>query len=83
MCSKPVLPIEMELIQKDLCDDHGVVNMKRYLKGMTNMRDELFKDAKGEITQAQFRQKQDYDKKHGRKKVIHAGIYIIIITCIV
>ena len=53
------------------CDDSSEdeMNMQRYMKGIVTMRDELFEDAKGKIDQAQLRQKQDFDKKHGRKKV--------------
>lgn len=57
-------------LRKESDDSSGEeLNMKRYMKGMVTMRDELFEDAKGKITQAQFIQKRDYDKKHGRKKV--------------
>ena len=72
-CSKAVLPLEMALMKDQPCgsDDssEGEMNMQRYMKGMVTMRDELFEDAKGKIDQAQLRQKQDFDKKHGRKKV--------------
>jgi hypothetical protein len=44
-------------------------NMQSYMKEMVTVRDALFEDAKAKIRKAQFRQKRDYDKKHGRKKV--------------
>lgn len=72
-CSKAVLPIEMALMKDQTTEDDDSngeeVNMQQYMKRMDAMRDELFEDAKGKITKAQFRQKRDYDKKHGRKKV--------------
>ncbi len=43
--------------------------MSNYMKGMITVRDELFGDAKKEIEMAQLRQKNDYDRKHKRKKV--------------
>lgn len=73
ICSKPVLPIEMELAKDQHTEsednNEGASNVQSYMKRMDTMRDNLFADAKSQITNAQFKQKNDYDRKHGKKKV--------------
>lgn len=74
-CRKPVLPIEIAMTNHQTSGDddddssRDDANIECYMKEMVTMRDELFDDAKSNITQAQLRHKRDYDKKHGRKKV--------------
>ena len=69
--SKAILPIEMELKDSQSSEDshEEEPNLEPYVKKMVMMRDNIFANAKENIISSQFRQKIDYDKKHGRKKV--------------
>lgn len=49
-----------------------------YVKKMNAFKDNIFKKAKDNIVDAQIRQKCDYDKKHGKKKVYSLVVYWLI-----
>lgn len=60
------------------------VNMEEYVDKMVTIRNELFKSAKEKIVKSQLQQKEDYDRKHGRKKVcmLALGMFIAkIVGC--
>ena len=69
-----MLPIETSLKTNDNEDDESEddneeVDLQDYIKGIVAMRDRMFETAKKNISEAQIRQKKDYDKKRGIKKV--------------
>ena len=72
---KAVIPIEMELAEDERSDDSESEkededpNLQCYIQKMNDFRDELFKKAKSKIVDAQMKQKRDYDRKHGKRKV--------------
>lgn len=49
--------------------------MQSYVKRMSSFRDNLYADAKDRIVESQLRQKRDYDKKHGKNKVLYIASY--------
>ena len=68
--SKAILPIEIKDQTSESEDSAGEeVNIQSYIERMIKLRKRLFKDAKSKITEAQFRHKQDNDKKRGTQKV--------------
>ena len=60
------------------------------MQKMNDFRDELFKKAKNKIVDAQMKQKRDYDRKHGKRKVQTKGCglgesisyYLIVILAV-
>ena len=75
---KAIFPIQMELGEED--EKHGSsesedeeenddLKMENYIHKMTSFRDVLYKGAKRNIVNAQFKQKIDYNRKHGKAKV--------------
>ncbi len=87
-----ILPIQAELRIGDngSCSDESVNTdqVENYIDKMNVFRDELFKDAKENIKNAQMKQKRDYDKKRCRTKVyikpllracMHACMQLILI----
>lgn len=70
---KAILPIEVELNEQQgdnsQTEKDDNEDIECYVKKMNAFKDNLFQKAKGNIVDAQIRQKSDYDKKHGKKKV--------------
>ena len=77
--SKAVLPIEIDIAadKSGASDDES---KEDYVNMMSRFRDSLFADAKSNIVHAQLRQKEDYDKKHGKKKV-YSYSFISSLSC--
>lgn len=44
-------------------------NLEFYIQKMNDFRDKMFKKAKNNIVDTQIKQKRDYERKHGKKKV--------------
>lgn len=69
---KAIIPIEIELAEDKKSDNSQSENededpnLECYIKKMNDFRDELFKKAKDE---AQMKQKCNYDRKLGKRKV--------------
>ena len=72
---KAVLPIQMELDeQQSESEKDDAEDVEGYAKRMNAFRDNLFLKAKSSIVASQMKQKIDYDKKHGKRKVCVKGI---------
>ena len=69
----------MELAEDEQSDDSTIEkkdvdpNLQCYIQKMNDFRDELFEKPKNKIVDAQMKQKCDYDRKHGKKKVQTKG----------
>ena len=65
--SKAILPIQLEMRMEDTSCDEGEEDV--YWQKMNDFRDGIYKKAKVNIDKAQFKQKQYYDNKRGRREV--------------
>ena len=70
--SKPVLPIQLETHD----NEDEVLSLKcgdedNYGKQMNQLKSKIFQKAKENINDAQLKQKQYYDNKRGRRKVLY------------
>lgn len=79
---KAILPIEMELDEQQgensQSEKDDTEDMQCYAKKMNAFKDNIFLKAKCNIVNAQRNQKKDYDKRHGKKKVL---VYHSIYSC--
>ena len=77
--SKAVFPIEIDIAadKSGASDDES---KEDYVNMMSGFRDSLFADVQSNIVHAQLRQKEDYDKKHGKKKV-YSYNFISSLSC--
>jgi len=67
---KAILPIEMDLDGEQGNDESGTdEHIDEYIDRIHKFQKGLFAGAKENIRNAQFKQKEDYDRKQGRKKV--------------
>ena len=76
---KAIIPIQMELAEgeQDESSDNEKEdedpNLECYIQQMNGFRDKLFNS---NIVDAQMKQKRDYDRKHGKRKVHDTKLYI-------
>ena len=69
----------MELAEDEQSDDSTIENedvdsnLQCYIQKMNDFRDELSEKSKNKIVDAQMKQKHDYDRKHGKRKVQTKG----------
>ena len=67
---KAILPIEMDLDGERGNDESGTdEHIDEYIDRIHKFQKGLFAGAKENIRNAQFKHKEDYDRKRGRKKV--------------
>jgi len=65
---KAILPIEMDLDGERRNDESGTEeHIDEYIDCYYKFQKGLFAGAKENIRNAQFKQKEDYDRKQGRK----------------
>ena len=70
---RAILPNEVELDEQqdeNSQSEKDSEDMEGYMKKMNTFKDNLFQKAKRNIVNAQLNQKRDYDKRHGKKKVL-------------
>jgi len=79
-CNEEDISVEADndVIADDIIDDSAIDEMKKHLQAMNTVRAEVTPLVSENITQAQARQKRDYQARHKAKKQFNVGDKVLL-----